>query len=482
MVRFDPLRSAFGAATRPAFAGLVALVALVACSGRPPHPPPSSRIAGPGVEVTLYRDHAVVAHRVEVVVPAASTATVRLTIAAGVDPESIYVVEKSELTVRSVRSLSGTPKAKPGLEPCDEVACVLDNYRNACCAKFKKPVAEPADDDEEAAPAVPEPPALPEAPLVPTEVELVIAGPHEGKYTLVVGYDTERISWDAAYTMTTTPARTSAVVHGAIAVRNATGIPLVNANVWVIDTDHGPATGRVAERLGAAMVPREGNTTPTAKPRDLGRLDLVDGDTRIELLPIALPRPMKSVLVYDPIGNKLDHPGTSPVRDATLGVVPAAPARVSESFEITRDATSDSLPAGPVRLLERRPDGSLALLGEARLYDASTRSAKVDAVAVGTAEGVVGKRERRELTIDDDGKRLVEEFVITIDNARAHPVEVVLREHFYRGQNWTLAYQSVPLGPEAKEGSQQVAIRITVPPKQVKPGQTKVLYVVVYTW
>jgi hypothetical protein len=107
-------------------------------------------------------------------------------------------------------------------------------------------------------------------------------------------------------------------------------------------------------------------------------------------------------------------------------------------------------------------------------------------VAVGTADGVTGKRERRELTIDEDRKRLVEEFLITIENARERPVEVVLREHFYRGQNWALAYQSIPLEQDSKEGSQQVVMRIIVPARAAgttgKPGQTKVLYVAVYTW
>jgi hypothetical protein len=51
----------------------------------------------------------------------------------------------------------------------------------------------------------------------------------------------------------------------------------------------------------------------------------------------------------------------------------------------------------------------------------------------------------------------------------------VIREHLYRGQNWTLAYQSAPA---AKEGPQQISLRTKVPAN----GQAKVLYVVVYTW
>ena len=73
---------------------------------------------------------------------------------------------------------------------------------------------------------------------------------------------------------------------------------------------------------------------------------------------------------------------------------------------------------------------------------------------------------------------VAEEFVITIDNVRPHPVRVLIREHLYRGLNWTLAYISVPVGDDTKEGPQQVAPRITVPPH----SKGRVLYAVVYWW
>src|SRR5204863_4859612 len=105
------------------------------------------------------------------------------------------------------------------------------------------------------------------------------------------------------------------------------------------------------------------------------------------------------------VGTRLDHAGWARVRDPSLGIAPAAGTRVTESFEVTRpEPTTGGLPGGPVRLLERRPDGALAVLGETRLFDAATRVAGVDTVAIGTADGVTGKRERRDFSIDDDGK------------------------------------------------------------------------------
>jgi hypothetical protein len=286
--------------------------------------------------------------------------------------------------------------------------------------------------------------------------------------------------------MTTGPARDEAVLRGAVAIRNAAGIELRDAKVRIVDVAFDTARARASEALVAKLL---GKHPPkrlpgqiaqeVPPPRELGRLDLLPGETRAELVRGAAPRPMRSVLVYDPIGAKLDQPGAEPSHDPALGVRPPAGRRVAESLEIPRDVKmTRGLPAGPVRLLERRADGSLALLGESRLFEATTRVANTDTIAVGTAAGVTGRRERRELTIDDERKRLVEEFAITIENARPHAVEVVLREHLYRGENWTLAYLSVPAGDEAKEGPQQVAPRITVPPR----SRGRMMYTVVYWW
>src|SRR5262249_37168537 len=143
-------------------------------------------------------------------------------------------------------------------------------------------------------------------------------------------------------------------------------------------------------------------TTPSVQPRALGVIDLPAGETRIEMLAGDPPRRMRAVLVYDPVGTKLDNPSCQPLRDAALGVSASAPARGTASFEVMRDEpASAGLPAGPVRLLERKADGTLAVLAEGRLFEPSTRVANVDTIPIGTAEGVIGHRERRELTIDD---------------------------------------------------------------------------------
>ncbi len=432
------------------------VIALTAC-GAPARNVPAHKAVSDGDEITLYRDRALVKQRVEVDIPTAAKATVTVRLPIGVDADDVVILDRGELIVSELRALeSATP------EP------VAPKHVEVETEEGGEDIEPPSGEEELV--STPEP-------TQPTDVTFVASGPHAGHYTLYLGYVTERIKWDAAYTMTTTPARTRVQVRGAIAIKNTTGIAFAKARTFVLDTELGAWRGRVAEQLGMQLTGGGPPGTAPAEPRSLGTIALGTGETRIELMPGDPPRPMSSVLVYDPIGTKLDHGGSAPVRDPSLGIVPAAGPRVTESFEVKRpDTSTGGLPGGPVRLLERRTDGALAVLGETRLFDAATRVAGVDTVAIGTADGVTGSRERRDFTIDDDGKRLVEELVLTVKNTRAVPVEVVLREHMYRGQNWTLAYRSA-LDAE-KEGPQQISMRTTVPAH----GETKVLYVVVYTW
>jgi hypothetical protein len=444
---------------------LAIVVAFAACGAR--SPAPARRAAGD--DIALYRDVAVIRQRVELDV-ATSPAVLRVSIAAGVAADQVMLIDRGGLTITALHGqldpnaelTAGEPEP-PAIDDTDEdVDDPLDTH-------VAPPAAKP---DAEAAAAA----AAPRKPAKPTELRLDVTAPRPGKYAIVIGYVTNRIEWDVAYTLTATPQRDRGVLRGALAIRNTTGIALRAANARLIDAELGPWRGKTAEQLATALVGGTPASTAPAPARELGALAIGDGETRVELMPPS-PRTMSSVLVYDPVGTKLDNPGASPLRDARLGVDVEKSTRVSESFEVARDTGgSKGLPAGPVRLLEHRSDGALVLLGESRLFEATARVANVDTIAVGTADGVTGTRERRELTIDDENRRLVEEFVITLDNQRAHEASVLVREHLYRGQNWSLAYHSAAAA--AKEGPQQIALRAEVPAR----SQLKILYVVVYTW
>lgn len=401
--------------------GRLLLILFALGCGAHSHPAPVKARAT-GDDLTLYRDWAIIKQRVELDVN--STASKSVEVAAGVTADQVIVLDRGGLTVTSLH------------------------------IPTREQFADPTE---------------------PTKLTFDVSAPRPGHYTIVLGYLSDRFDWDVAYTMTANPARDRARLRGAVAIYNRSGISIRVSSARLIDADLGAWRGKTAEHMATVLVGGTPSSTPPVLPRELGPLVLGAGQTRVELLG-EVTRTMNAVLVYDPIGTGLDHTGSAPLIDEWLGAEEKTSTRVSENFEVVRDkAAIEGLPAGPVRLLEGKPDGSLSVLGEARLFDAATRVAAVDTIAVGTAEDVTGKRERRELTISEDGSRVTEEFVITIDNKRAYPVGVLLREHLYRGQNWTLAFHSTP--DAVKEGPQQIAMRTRVPAK----SQLKVMYVVVYT-
>jgi hypothetical protein len=435
------------------------LVALLAACGARSHPASAAHKVAPGDDLTLYRDWAVIRQRVAIDLKGAST-TVTAQVAAGVTADQIVVLDRGGMSISTLlvekheENPDGISYAEPDTGTAGAIAAT-DNYH--------EDQPNTADDEE---------PDLGK----PVQITMEVTAPHPGHYAIELGYVTNGLDWSAAYTMTANPARDRAVVRGALAIHNRTGITLRASSARLIDAEFGAWRGKSSEQLASLLVGGTPSSTPPVSPRDLGPLVLGTGETRVELLK-PTSRAMSAVLVYDPIGTGHDHSGASPIEDELLGLEAKPSKRVTENFEVIRDKkASEGLPAGPVRLLEQRVDGSLAVLGEARLYDAAMRVADVDTIAVGTAESVTGNRERRELTVDEENKRVVEEFNLTIDNQRAYPIRILVREHLYRGQNWTLAYHST--SDATKEGPQQIAMRTQIPAKSKK----SVLYVVVYTW
>ena len=234
--------------------------------------------------------------------------------------------------------------------------------------------------------------------------------------------------------------------------------------------------------------PRAEQPTTLAAPKETPRttlpflVDVRPGAQSVSLLAGSHVLPAAQTLVYDPVGDERDNPTKVPLQAPGYGLDRKSTA-VSQSIDVDlRARIPGGLPAGTVRLLERTASGELSPLGEARIFDRAGTGddqdtiAPTTSVAVGRAADIEGRRRRRELTIDLDAKRLIEEFEIELISKADHPLEVIVREHLYRGQNWTLAYASDP--GVAKEGPQKIAMKARVPAK----GKARVVYRVVYWW
>ena len=268
-----------------------------------------------------------------------------------------------------------------------------------------------------------------------------------------VGYTTAALSWAPAYTMTTTPARDQAVLDGALAMHNTSTVTL-HGPAHVIDASsarrargcHQPCD--VAARHG-------GRSESAAASRDLGTLVLPPGETRVELVAgEPASDALRARLRSD--RHELDNAGPVPIARSVARRLEAPASTVTESFEIARDERATAGPARRPGTPARAPRRWLARRAR-RVAPVRCRDPRRRRRHDRDRHRRRRHRHARAPRADRSTSRataLVEEFVITIDNTRARPVDVLLREHLYRGQNWTLAYQSVRRR-RRKEGPQQ---------------------------
>ena len=279
---------------------------------------------------------------------------------------------------------------------------------------------------------------------------------------LVVRYLTDRLTWQASYTLIARGDRGR--LHGALAFDNRTGRRWDRARLAVIDRNRpaaAPSPGSFAER--AVVVPGAFAVLPGPQ-----RLDLSLRDRRLRLVP---------TLVYDPVGTTLDSATMRPQLDEAYGVA-RWPGLVDESVKIDlSQVASGSLPAGPIRVFTVGAGGELVWRGEGRLLPPADDTELYTTVAVGRSPDVSGRRRRTDFFVDLERMRLIEEYTITLRNRGAHRADVLVREHLYRGQCWTLAYHSTGEAI-AKEGAQQIGLGVTVAPG----GEATVMYRVLYEW
>lgn len=454
----------------PLGGALLALAGAGGCGARPHGGEGGPAVAG--TAVTLYRGLALIEQRVDVDIPASGRGTARATLAAGTTIGEVEVTNLGDLKFSALHLADAPANSANPANPANPVVGGVAAAPRLSFDDDTEPFAARA--PEEAA-ADAETAANAEKPLV---VELEVHGP-PGPHAVTLAYTTPRITWETAYTMTTTPDRGRVEPRGAIAIRNGTGVVFTNARIAVVDDALVAERDRLADQIAAlalgrsALVPADSHP---ARPHPLGRLDLADGEVRAELYPEGQQRTLRSVLLYDPVGAKLDNPTPDPVREEAADRVARTPEPVSESVEIVRDTARDlGLPGGPARLVERRADGSLVVLAEGRMFDAPTRVATFDTIPIGVAKDVLGHRARRDFDLDDDHRRLTEDVTIDLENQRSRPVTVVMIEHMYRSNNWSLAFNSVPV---ELAGAQAISLRTEVPAR----GKASVLYVVVYWW
>lgn len=131
------------------------------------------------------------------------------------------------------------------------------------------------------------------------------------------------------------------------------------------------------------------------------------------------------------------------------------------------------LPKGRVRFYRRDKDGQVEFTGE-NVIDHTPKD-ELLRFYTGNAFDLVGERRRTYYKVDNADSWMDEAFEIKLRNHTKSATEIRVVEHLYRWTGWEISQKSAPFN---KMDNQTIEFRVTVPPD----GETKVTYMVHYTW
>jgi hypothetical protein len=273
-------------------------------------------------------------------------------------------------------------------------------------------------------------------------------------HLMEAAYTTDAIAWRASYELVLDASRRRGRLRAALTIDNRTDLDVQAATVRVTGAPQAGLQNQIDGQTGplpAWFVLDQPVTIPAGRA------------TRYPMLDQGREVAVAVRLFHDSVGVELDYRSLKPVAAESYGA--GAPARRGDStvfrrLEIDRDRAPwlAALPAGE-------------LLGQtfAPGDDAS--------VVLGPAPEWHARRWQSDFLHDPHGRRVVEEIRVKIDSRATEPAVVVVREHLYRGLNWTIAYHN-EVAAARKEGPQAVRFEVPVPAR----GSALLVYRVVYTW
>ncbi len=427
--------------------------------------------------IVLYKNGAWVTVRRQVDAPAGRS-VVEVPLPERLDASAIAITEVTGATVAALTLPAPRDRMK---EYSGQVEAMLGHYQASGIDFEDLTELDPGD--------VPPPPPVD----VPT-VRVTLDSPG-GRATLELSYWTTALRWSTGYTVYTDGAK--GVFDGALVVTQPEAVDLGVVAVSLVDGDASLVDGASAsddgdddEEGGYYDDDGEWHARTRRKPTANGELPppllVADGiqlagvETRLQLPGAHEDVTVAELLVVDAVGSRLDLSVRNPRRLKEYGANEGNTPPVEQSYEFALPATlrRADIPAGTLRLYGRRGD-QLRPLGEAQVGDAALAedtAVPKTTIRVGNSSKVTATRKQTDFALDTEGKRLIEEITVELNNKGDAPVTVLVREHLYRGLNWSLGYYSE--ASLEKEGPQQIGMRATVAPGV----KHKVTYRVIYTW
>ena len=326
--------------------------------------------------------------------------------------------------------------------------------------------------------------ALPEGLITKPTLVWKLVTETVGEQLIEVAYQTGGISWQADYNAVLNAKDTALDLGGWVTINNQSGATYKEAKLKLIAGDVRrvePPQSRINHLAMAKAIPEASAGGFEEKAffeyhlYTLGRPATVaqNQTKQIELLKTA-GVPVKKVFLYEGAPQYRFYGGLN--QDTNYGSEESNK-KVKVLIEVKNSKENHmgmALPKGKMRLYKRdETDGSLEFIGEDEIDH--TPKDEMVRLHIGDAFDVVGERKRTNFKVDVSGHVMTESFEIRVRNHKTEPVEVLVKETLYRGNNWEIIESN-------QKWTKYDSNTIHFPVKVDKDGEQVITYTVRYTW
>jgi hypothetical protein len=308
----------------------------------------------------------------------------------------------------------------------------------------------------------------------------------DGDHSIRTTYQTAGMTWRADYNLVLDARDAKAAITPWVTLLNVSGASFKNAQLKLVAGDvqkiapqrpqprFGRATGGIAAAPAEAAFEEEQlfeyHLYTLQRPADVNR----NSSQQIALFPPVADVDVTKRLIYVGAPQFWGHQASNVMMDE---LSPGGGNRkVGVFVELKNDEASGlgkPLPKGRVRVYKAASDGTLEFVGE-DVIDHTPKNETIR-LKLGDAFDVTGERVQTSFKSNARGKEIIEQFRITLKNAKPEAQTVEVREYLYRWSNWTVTEKNHDF---RKLDARSIAFDVTVPPE----GSSTVEYTVRYTW
>ncbi len=329
-------------------------------------------------------------------------------------------------------------------------------------------------------------PALPEGLILKPQLEWMIRSGREGEQKAEISYLAGGLSWTCDYVALLSQGDDKLDLTGWVTLSNQSGTAFRDAGLKLVAGDVNRVQPEASVMpVSRSMMKAAADVAPQFQQKELfeykiyslqRRTDLGGAETKQIELVSAVNAVARKMLIYDGMDQSWRYWLNNPGYRGQQSFGEQSNPKVGVYVGFRNDEKSGlgiPLPKGKIRVYKKDDDGKEQFVGE-DLLDHTPKDEEVR-LYLGNAFDVVGQRAQIDFKSLAFNRGVEETFQIKVRNHKKQAVEVMIYEHPWRWNEWTL-----PKSDATYEKVDQSTIRFPV--KIAADKEKTVTYTLRYTW